>query len=177
MEVLKQMYAVVRDITTTFYGGAEHDFELHPMYLLFQGEKLYAPVILANLPEDSLGKNLLVLKIRAMADEHKCDGWIFLSEGWTLPEEKIKDYAGGLRFSEQPDRVEVLSICGGLESGETFGGRALITRTPGQPPQLQWEEPMYSTDGGTNIRARWNIYDMQVPDAAKLAALRSELPN
>lgn len=177
MEVLKKMYEVVRDVTTTFYSGEEHDYEFTPMYLLFQGEKLYAPVVLQGLPDDSLGKNLLVLQIRALADQHNCDGWIFLCEGWTLPDEMLKDYAGGVRFSEQPERVEILSMCGGLITGETFGGKALITRTSGAPPQLQWDEPQYSTDKGVTIRARWNIYDLQVPDAAKLAALRSEKPH
>lgn len=172
-EELQKMLEQAKGVAVTFYQNQDYDYEMIPMYALFKQGEPHTLLALADLPDNPAVKNALVLKIRAMADKEQCDAWSFCCEGWTLPKERLESYAGGMRFADQPDRVEMLTVSVGVASGDEAHVSATIQRVPGQAPILTWNEPAFSTQQGMRMNTRWNIFNMQVPDAGKLAAIRA----
>ena len=162
---LSTMLEQARGAHENFYKDEAYDYELMPMYFLSQGEEKTILVAIGDMPPEA--KDAVVAMVRGMADKEQCDGYVYNSEGWTIPPEAMPLHVPGESFSKRPDRIEILLLEAGLRSGGHAMQKAVIHRTPGSSPRLEWDPPIFEGDEAGRITSRFNLWDPQVPKVEK----------
>ena len=165
-EALRAVLARVQNQHDTCYAAAEPDFELMPMYFLLKRGETHLSLGIPSIPPG--GKDMVVALVAAKAADEGCDGYVFTSEGWTVPPENVALVLPGESLSGRPDRIEVLNVEAGLAGGQSAFLIAHIKRTPDHSPVLEWKSVIYNEAGGENCQSRFNIFNPrapQVPDS------------
>ncbi len=147
-----------------------------PAYLLFKEGKLMAgpsgdPRLFVKWNSNE-EKAVYVTAMRMFADDHECDSFIFISEGWTSASanEKMQramkegrqelDRRGYVvpetMPSESPDRVEVLSLFAKNKEGEVIARFYELKRDENNV--VTSFDDFHSMDEGTGT-SRFDIYD------------------
>lgn len=164
---LEKMLESARETHDRFYRNAEPQYEAAPMFFLYKGEELVT-MVLVEIPEDAASKAMMTMAVRATADGHECDAFVFNSEGWTIPQESYATRLPEERFSARVDRIEILSMVVGTKEGELASQCAQIERS-GDHPKLIWGAPLFS-ENGDKVKSRFNIYggpgDIRMEDVA-----------
>jgi hypothetical protein len=155
-ERLETLLAKAKEVHDKFYSNERHDYEAIPMYFLCKGAEIEEILALADFPDEGAAKIALADMVGKHAKQIECDAYVFNCESWTIPQGA--DRTRGERFKDRDDRIEVLIVEARLDTQEAASTMALIKRTEGESPKLEWQEPMFSMDKGTSIQSRLNIF-------------------
>ncbi len=158
-KLLEEMMQTARGLLAADYGANEADHEVSAMYFLYRGTALYTVVVLADVPQHSQEKSALARQVAEVAKEHGCDGFVHLSEAWTIPQGAEALVPMGEYFQDQPNRIEIMSLFAGVLGGGRSAQIAYLNRSAGPHAQLDWQPAMFGTSA--EMQGRFDLFTPQ----------------